>query len=169
VEILIPYGEADTIFAKLGEHVGKGQGGKALELVDVHEEVSAFGGRRVGPAERGKTNGRDKQAAKERRTVFADVSLAPVVLIADLSIVLLTRKDFPADNLPEFIAYAKANQAKLQYGSAGAGSSTHLACVLLNAAIGINVTHVPYRGGAPAMQDLLAGRSTDWATTASPA
>ena len=83
---------------------------------------------------------------------------APVVLIADLSIVLLTRKDFPADNLPEFIAHAKANEAKLQYGSAGAGSSTHLACVLLNAAIGIHVTHVPYRGGAPAMQDLLAGR-----------
>jgi hypothetical protein len=83
---------------------------------------------------------------------------APVVLIADLSIVLLTRKDFPADNLPEFIAYGKANEAKLQYGSAGAGSSTHLACVLLNAAIGITVTHVPYRGGTPAMQDLLAGR-----------
>ena len=83
---------------------------------------------------------------------------APVVLIADLSIVLLTRKDFPADTLQEFIAYAKANQAKLQYGSAGAGSSTHLACVLLNAAIGIDITHVPYRGGAPAMQDLLAGR-----------
>src|SRR5262245_28198546 len=83
---------------------------------------------------------------------------APVVLIADLSIVLLTRKDFPADTLQEFIAYAKANQAKPQYGSAGAGSSTHLACVLLNAAIGIDITHVPYRGGAPAMQDLLAGR-----------
>jgi tripartite-type tricarboxylate transporter receptor subunit TctC len=84
---------------------------------------------------------------------------APVVLIADLSIVLLTRKDFPAENLPEFIAYAKSNLAKLQYGSAGAGSSTHLACVLLNAAVGINITHIPYRGGAPAMQDLLAGRT----------
>src|SRR6266849_2140588 len=83
---------------------------------------------------------------------------APVALIADLSLVLVARKDLPAGNLPEFIAHAKANQAKMQFGSAGAGSATHLGCVLLNAAIGIDVTHIPYRGGAPAMQDLIAGR-----------
>src|SRR5262249_18095522 len=51
-----------------------------------------------------------------------------------------------------------SNQDKLQFASAGAGSATHLGCVLINAAIGVNVTHVPYRGGAPAMQDLVAGR-----------
>jgi tripartite-type tricarboxylate transporter receptor subunit TctC len=62
------------------------------------------------------------------------------------------------DNLQEFIVYTKANQAKMQYGSAGAGSATGLACALLNAAIGVNVAHVPYRGGGPAMQDLIAGR-----------
>jgi tripartite-type tricarboxylate transporter receptor subunit TctC len=83
---------------------------------------------------------------------------APVALVTDQSLVLVARKDFPADSLPEFIAYAKANQAKLQYGSAGVGGSNHLACVLLNAAIGIQVTHVPYRSGGQAMQDLLAGR-----------
>jgi len=83
---------------------------------------------------------------------------APVALVTDQSLVLVARKDFPADTLPEFIAYAKANQSKLQYGSAGAGGSNHLACVLLNAAIGIQVTHVPYRSGGQAMQDLLAGR-----------
>ena len=83
---------------------------------------------------------------------------APVALVADLSLVLVARKDLPAGNLPEFIAYVKANQAKLQFGSAGAGSATHLGCVLINAAIGVNVTHIPYRGGAPAMQDLVAGR-----------
>ena len=77
---------------------------------------------------------------------------------ADLSLVLIARKDLPANNLKEFIAYAKANQDKMQFGSAGAGSATHLGCALLNAATGINVTHVPYRGGAPAMQDLIAGR-----------
>jgi tripartite-type tricarboxylate transporter receptor subunit TctC len=80
------------------------------------------------------------------------------MLIAQTPLVLLARKDLPADNLKEFIAYAKANQASMQYGSGGAGSASHLACVLLNAAIGINVTHVPYRGAAPAMQDLIAGR-----------
>jgi tripartite-type tricarboxylate transporter receptor subunit TctC len=83
---------------------------------------------------------------------------APVALLADLAMVLIARKDLPANNLQEFIAHAKANQEKMQLASAGAGSATHLGCVLLNAAIGINVTHVPYRGGAPAMQDLVAGR-----------
>ena len=83
---------------------------------------------------------------------------AAVMLIAETPLVLLARKDLPADTLPEFIAFAKANGAKMQYGSGGAGSASHLACVLLNAAIGANATHVPYRGAAPAMQDLIAGR-----------
>ena len=52
----------------------------------------------------------------------------------------------------------KANQKKMQFGSAGVGSATHLGCVLLNHAIGVNITHVPYRGSGPAMQDLIAGR-----------
>ena len=83
---------------------------------------------------------------------------APVALFAEQPMVLITRKDFPASNLQEFIAYAKANGAKLQYGSAGVGSTTHLGCALLNAATGINTTHVPYRGGGPAMVDLIAGQ-----------
>jgi tripartite-type tricarboxylate transporter receptor subunit TctC len=88
----------------------------------------------------------------------AATDFAPVVLLVDEPIVLVVRKDLPADNLQEFIAYAKANQARMQYGSAGAGGSNHLAAVLLNAAIGINVTHVPYRSGAHAIQDLVGGR-----------
>ena len=68
------------------------------------------------------------------------------------------RKDLPVETLAEFVAYAKANQAKMQYGSAGGGSATHIACVLLNASMGASVTHVPYRGTGPAMQDLMAGR-----------
>jgi tripartite-type tricarboxylate transporter receptor subunit TctC len=83
---------------------------------------------------------------------------APVGLIAEQPLVLVARKDYPANTLPEFIAYAKANAAKLQYGSAGAGTTTHLACAMLNAAAGINVTHVPYRGGGPAMADMIGGQ-----------
>jgi tripartite-type tricarboxylate transporter receptor subunit TctC len=83
---------------------------------------------------------------------------APVALFADLSLVLVTRKDLPANNLQEFIAFTKANQDKMQFASASAGSATHLGCALLNAAIGVNVTHIPYRGGGPAMQDVIAGR-----------
>ena len=84
--------------------------------------------------------------------------LAPVVLIADQPMVLVTRKDLPVADLQEFIAYAKKNQGAMQFGSAGAGSTGHVDCALLNAAIGVNITHVPYRGGGPAMQDLIAGR-----------
>jgi tripartite-type tricarboxylate transporter receptor subunit TctC len=88
----------------------------------------------------------------------AVADFAPVALIADLPTLLTTRKDLPANNLPEFVAYAKANEATMQYGSAGAGSATHLACALFNAAVGINIAHIPYRGGAIALQDMLAGR-----------
>ncbi|HET9816392.1 MAG TPA: tripartite tricarboxylate transporter substrate-binding protein [Xanthobacteraceae bacterium] len=84
--------------------------------------------------------------------------LAPVVLIADQPTLLVARNDLPVGNLAQFIGYARANQATMQMASAGAGSTGHLDCMLLNAVIGINVTHVPYRGGGPAMQDLIAGR-----------
>jgi tripartite-type tricarboxylate transporter receptor subunit TctC len=88
----------------------------------------------------------------------AATDFEPVALFAEQPTIMTTRNDFPAGDLREFIAYAKANEAKIQYGSAGVGSANHVACVLLNAAAGINVTHVPYRGGALAMQDLLGGR-----------
>jgi tripartite-type tricarboxylate transporter receptor subunit TctC len=88
----------------------------------------------------------------------AATDFTPVALVVDQSLLLIARRDFPAGNLQEFIAYARANQSKLQFGSSGAGGSNHLACLLLNSAIGIHVTHVPYRGGGQAMQDLLAGR-----------
>jgi tripartite-type tricarboxylate transporter receptor subunit TctC len=88
----------------------------------------------------------------------AATDFAPVGLLVDLPMLLVARMDLPANNLQEFIAYAKANQAKMQYGSAGTGAPTHLACALLNAAIGVNITHVPYRGSALALQDMIAGR-----------
>jgi tripartite-type tricarboxylate transporter receptor subunit TctC len=80
-----------------------------------------------------------------------------VALFSDSARVLITRKDLPVNTLSEFIAYAKANQGKMQYGSAGAGSGMHVCAVLLDA-MGTKITHVPYRGSAPAMQDLMGGR-----------
>src|SRR5262249_37391120 len=82
----------------------------------------------------------------------------PVALFAEQPMVLITRKDFPANNLAEFIDYVKKNGGKLQFGSAGVGSTTHLGCALLNAVIGAKVTHVPYRGGGPASMDVIAGQ-----------
>jgi tripartite-type tricarboxylate transporter receptor subunit TctC len=88
----------------------------------------------------------------------AATDFTPVALVAETPITLLTRKDLPPRNFKEFVAYAKANQARMQYGSGGAGSATHLGCVVLNSVIGVEVTHVPYRGNGPAMQDLAGGR-----------
>ena len=84
--------------------------------------------------------------------------LVPVVLVAEQPTVLITRKDYPARNLQDFIAYARKNQDTMQFASAGAGSTGHVDCALFNAAIGLKVTHVPNRGGGPALQDVIGGR-----------
>lgn len=98
------------------------------------------------------------QTMYKKPLYHAATDFAPVALIAEVPIVLITRKDLPVNNLQQFISYAKANQTKMQYGSAGAGSATHLGCVLLNYLIGVDITHIPYRGTGPAMQDLQGGR-----------
>src|SRR5262249_62042812 len=85
-------------------------------------------------------------------------NFAPIALVAETPAVLIARKELPPDNLQQFIAYTKANQAKMQYGSAGSGSASHLACVLFNSTIGVNLTHIPYLAGPHAIQDMIAGR-----------
>ena len=83
-----------------------------------------------------------------------------MVLIAETPQVLVARKDLPADKLPDFIAYAKANQARMQYGSAGAGSPGHLTCMLFNAASGINVDLEIYAAsGDFVAQRIVGGQS----------
>ena len=82
----------------------------------------------------------------------------PVALVVEQALILVARNELPANNLRELAAYGKANQGKVQYGSAGVGSGSHLACAQLNSALGIEVAHIPYRGSPPAMQDLIAGR-----------
>jgi tripartite-type tricarboxylate transporter receptor subunit TctC len=72
--------------------------------------------------------------------------------------ILIARKDLPVNNLQEFVKYVKANHAKMQFGSAGVGSGTHLPCELLNSVLGVKVTHVPFKGAGPVMQELIAGR-----------
>jgi tripartite-type tricarboxylate transporter receptor subunit TctC len=82
----------------------------------------------------------------------------PVGLVSESPRILDVRKDLPVGNLKEFVAYVKENHAKMQFGSAGVGAGTHLPCVLLAVAMGVEVTHVPYRGEGPALQDLIGGR-----------
>ena len=83
---------------------------------------------------------------------------APAGLVVEQPIVLIVREDLPAKTMAEFAAYAKANQAKMQFGSAGVGSGSHFACAKLNAALGIDTVHVPYRSSGLAAQDLIGGR-----------
>jgi tripartite-type tricarboxylate transporter receptor subunit TctC len=88
----------------------------------------------------------------------AAADLQPVGLMTESPRALIARNDLPANNLQELIAYLKANAGKAQFGSAGVGSGTHLPCVMLNLAIGANVTHIPYRGEGPVLQDMIGGR-----------
>lgn len=88
----------------------------------------------------------------------SETDLVPVGMVAQSYFVLIAQKDLPVRTLADFVAYAKANQGRMQYASAGAGSTTHMACVLLNAAMGTNITHVPYRSTSVGIQDMMAGR-----------
>jgi tripartite-type tricarboxylate transporter receptor subunit TctC len=84
--------------------------------------------------------------------------IVPVAGIARAHLVMLVHPSFPARTVPEFIAHAKANPGKINMASAGSGSSPRLAGELFKLMTGIDMVHVPYRGGAPAMSDLIAGQ-----------
>lgn len=95
----------------------------------------------------------------------------PVGLAGMASTLLVARKDLPVSSLQDFVAYARANREKLTYGSAGVGSISHYACVVLLSNLKLNITHIPYRGVAPAMNDLMGGHvdfMCDQTTTALP-
>jgi tripartite-type tricarboxylate transporter receptor subunit TctC len=94
------------------------------------------------------------------KTVPYDVTndFAPIALFATQPLVLFAHPSLPANDVKELIAYAKAHPGALSVGTAGVGSPHHLAAAWLNAAAGIEITHVPYRGAAPALNDLLGGQ-----------
>jgi tripartite-type tricarboxylate transporter receptor subunit TctC len=81
----------------------------------------------------------------------------PIAMVAHLPFILLVNNDLPVKNLAEFITYAKANPGKLSYGSGGVGASHHLYGEMLKSLTGIQMTHVPYKGTAPALNDVMAG------------
>jgi tripartite-type tricarboxylate transporter receptor subunit TctC len=85
-------------------------------------------------------------------------SFVPIVRIADGNSVLVVRPDLPAQNVAEFVALAKARPGDLDYGSPGNGTAPHMSMVLFALAAGIELNHIPYRGTAPAVQDLLGRR-----------
>jgi tripartite-type tricarboxylate transporter receptor subunit TctC len=84
--------------------------------------------------------------------------IAPVASLSREPNIMVVTPSFPAKTVPEFIAYAKANPGKIAMGSPGSGTSQHLSGELFKMLTGINMVHVPYRGGVPAITDLLGGQ-----------
>jgi tripartite-type tricarboxylate transporter receptor subunit TctC len=84
--------------------------------------------------------------------------IAPVANIVRIPLVMVVNPSVPAKTVPEFIAYAKANPGKINFGSAGTGTGIHVAGELFKMMAGVDMIHVPYRGGAPAVTDLLGGQ-----------
>ena len=83
--------------------------------------------------------------------------IAPVIYSARLAYLVVVNPSVPAKTLPELIAYAKANPGKINYGSAGQGTPQNITCELFKMMTGLNLVHVPYKGGAPAVADLISG------------
>ncbi len=98
------------------------------------------------------------QSMYKKKPFDSATDFEPVGLVTESPRIVIGRKDLPVANFKEFVAYAKANQAKMHYGSAGVGSGTHLPCALLNTVMGVKIEHVPFKGAGPVMTELIAGR-----------
>jgi tripartite-type tricarboxylate transporter receptor subunit TctC len=140
--------------------------GQSIVVENVGAAAGMVGGARVAKAEPdgytfliGNTGTHAYNQSLYKKPLYNSATdFEPVGLVSESPRILIARKDLPANNLKEFIAYLKAHETTAQFGSAGVGSGTHIPCVLFNSAIGANVTHVPYRGEGPVMQDLIGGR-----------
>jgi len=168
INMVVPYaagGPVDTIARILGARMSETLG-QQLIIENVGGAGGMTGSQRVAKATAdgyslllsGSAVLSINQTLYRRPLYNGTTDFEHVVMHSDSARVLVTRPDFPAKTFAEFVAYAKANQAKMQYGSAGAGSGVHVCSVLLDVAMGTKITHVPYRGAGPAMQDLIAGR-----------
>jgi tripartite-type tricarboxylate transporter receptor subunit TctC len=168
ISLIIPFaagGPTDVLGRVIGQAMG-GILGQQIVIENVGGAGGMIGASRVKQAAPdGYTFGlgtvgthAQNQTLYKKPLYQAETDFTPVVLMAELPLVLIVRKDLPVSNLKEFVAYAKASQDKMQFGSAGAGSATHMGCLLLNYVLGTTVTHVPYPGTGPAMSDLIGGR-----------
>ena len=168
VNVVVPYaagGPVDTIARILGARISEILG-QQLIIENIGGAGGMTGAQRVAKATpdgytlllSGSAVLSINQTLYRRPLYNGTTDFEHVVMHSNSARVLITRPDFPAKTFAEFVAYAKANQGKMQYGSAGAGSGVHVCSVLLDVAMGTKITHVPYRGAGPAMQDLIAGR-----------
>src|SRR5437899_5551362 len=168
ITLVVPFaagGGVDVSARIQAQHMGELLG-QSIVVENVGAAAGMVGGQRVAKAEPdgytlliGNSGTHAYNQTLYKKPLYnAATDFQPVGLVSESPRILIARKDLPADNLAELIAYLKAKERTAQFGSAGVGSGTHLPCVLFNLAIGANITHIPYRGEGPLMQDLVGGR-----------
>lgn len=168
ITMIVPFpagGPTDLVARLLGNHLGNRLG----QTVVVDNRGGANGTIGMQAAARANADGYTilyntssiSLSPNLYRTLSFDPKqdFAPISTTATVPMVLLAHPSVPADTAQEFIAHAKANPGKLSYGSAGAGNVTHLTAFLFAQSVGIDAIHVPYRGSAPAMADLVGGQT----------
>ncbi len=157
-------GPTDVMARIAGEHMGKtlGQNFIVENVVGAGGTTGGARGARAAPdgytLTVGSLGSHAASPALYKNMPFDPRELEPIGIIAGTPGYLVVRKDFPAKTLAEFVAYAKANPGKVTSGHGGVGSTPHLQCLLLSSLTGIKLSLVPYRGSAPAMNDLVGGQ-----------
>ncbi|MBR0962953.1 tripartite tricarboxylate transporter substrate binding protein BugD [Bradyrhizobium diazoefficiens] len=168
ITLIVPYaagGSNDTLSRILAEHMSKSLG----QPVIVDNEPGAAGTTASTRAARAAADGytiimgnmgtHGAAPAQYPDLKYDPISdFTPIGLAAEVPAIIVTRKDFPANNLAEFSAYLRANADKVNEAHVGVGAPTYLFCTLLQSLLGVQTGRVPYRGGAPAMNDLIGGQ-----------
>lgn len=167
ITVVVPFaagGPTDTVARLVAQSMGK-----TLKQQIIIENVGGAGGT-IGAARVAKAApdgytlflhhiGQSTAPALYRKLSYNAVdSFEPIGLVTDVPMTLIAKKDFPAKDFKELLAYVKANKDKVTYANAGLGSASHLCGMLFQSAIGVDLTTVPYKGTGPAMNDLLGGQ-----------
>jgi tripartite-type tricarboxylate transporter receptor subunit TctC len=166
VRIVVPFaagGNTDVIARMAGEHLSKALGQQFI----IENRPGAGGVPAAEAVARAEPDGYTLMIAATPQLVIAPAlqkvgfdstkDFTPIKNVGTNPFVMVVHQSVPAKDLSELIAYGRANKGKLSYASAGAGSISHLASAMLFNRAGIDATHVPYRGNAPALNDVIAG------------
>ncbi|MBS4045445.1 MAG: tripartite tricarboxylate transporter substrate binding protein [Alphaproteobacteria bacterium] len=179
VTVVVPYpagGPTDSLARLVAQEIA-GPLGQSVIVENVPGGAGAIGSRRVaqGPADGTVLIATTNQTHATNISLLPDgggyhpvKDFAPIALLADLQHILVVKNDLPVKNLAELIALAKKDPGKINCGSTGQGSASHLTLELFKSKAGVNMTHVAYKGSAPLLQDLLGGHvDCSFATTPS--
>ena len=167
ITMIVPFaagGPTDTVARSVAQIMSKSLG----QQVIIENVAGAGGTIGVGRAIAGAPDGYTlllmhigvSTAPSLYRTLKYDITkdVEPIGLITEVPMTLVAKKDFPPKDMPELLAYLKANKDKVSYANAGIGSASHLCGMLFMSTIGVDLLTVPYKGTGPAMTDLLGGQ-----------